>query len=178
MHNNLVQVSTQKAEKEFKQGTHLASEVARLLVDKGLTLATAESCTGGAIGALLTAQAGSSSWFNGGVISYSNNAKINLLGVPKDIIHQHGAVSQEVVEHMAIGGCAALKSSMCVAVTGVAGPSGGTPAKPVGTVWIAWCTDGVVVKSQVFQFPGNRQAVQTATVHMALKEVINCLLED
>lgn len=174
MQNKLAQATIHNVDQELKQDKKLAFEVAKLLVDKGLTLATAESCTGGAIGALLTSLAGSSSWFNGGVISYTNDVKINLLGVPTEIINKYGAVSQEVVEYMAIGGCDALRSSMCVAVSGVAGPGGATLTKPVGTVWIAWCANGVVVNSQLFQLSGNRKKVQNAAVRMALKGIVSC----
>jgi len=178
MQNKSAQATMQNVDLELKQDKKLASEVAELLVAKGMTLATAESCTGGAIGALLTSLAGSSSWFNGGIISYTNDAKISLLGVPPGIINKYGAVSQEVVEYMATGGCEALSSSMCVAVSGVAGPGGGTPSKPVGTVWIAWCANGVVANSQLYQLSGNRNKVQNTSVRMALKGIISCFLED
>ena len=155
------------------QNQILAAEVGQLLLEKGLTLGTAESCTGGAIGAVLTSLAGSSSWFNGGVISYSNNAKIKLLGVPADSIKTHGAVSQEVVESMAIGGCEAMEASVCVAVSGIAGPGGGAIGKPVGTVWIAWCQKGGRFSSQRYHFSGTRQQIQSEAVSMALKGIVN-----
>jgi len=148
MHNNLVSDSSQEQQ--------LATEVARMLVKKSLTLATAESCTGGAIGALLTSLVGSSAWFNGGVISYSNASKIKLLNVNPDAIDTYGAVSQAVVEAMAIGGCQALTADLCVAVSGVAGPSGGTSAKPVGSVWIAWCGPEQRLTSGLYHFDGDR----------------------
>jgi nicotinamide-nucleotide amidase len=153
----------------------LASEVACLLTDAGLTLATAESCTGGAIGALLTALPGSSNWFKGGVICYSNSSKINLLDVEPRAIDEYGAVSQEVVEAMAVGGCAAMQTDFCVAVSGIAGPGGGTTEKPVGSVWIAWSSSGGMVESQLYQFSGDRRDVQSIAVSMALKGIINRL---
>ena len=155
------------------QSEDLAIEVARVFVKKGLTLATAESCTGGAIGAALTALPGSSKWFNGGIISYSNGAKINLLGVEAEAIKAHGAVSKEVVEAMAIGGCQAMAASVCVAVSGIAGPDGGTTEKPVGSVWIAWSQDGLVVTSQLHHFQGSRKKIQSEAVCMALKGLIS-----
>ena len=165
MHNNLVSDSSQEQQ--------LATEVARMLVKKSLTLATAESCTGGAIGALLTSLAGSSAWFNGGVISYSNASKIKLLNVNPDAIDSYGAVSQAVVEAMAIGGCQALGADLCVAVSGVAGPGGGTFAKPVGSVWIAWCGPEQRLTSGLYHFDGERTQIQRAAVRMALQGVIN-----
>jgi len=149
----------------------LASEVARLLIEKNFTLATAESCTGGAIGALLTTLPGSSSWFNGGIISYSNAAKTSLLGVGSDIIEKYGAVSQEVVEAMAKGGRAAFTADISVAVSGVAGPGGGTHDKPVGYVWVAWCSGKGELTSQLFYFDGERSQVQKQAVREALKGV-------
>ena len=153
----------------------LASELACLLTDAGLTLATAESCTGGAIGALLTALPGSSSWFNGGIICYSNSSKINLLGVESRAIDEYGAVSQEVVEAMAAGGRAAMQTDFCVAVSGIAGPGGGTNEKPVGSVWIAWSSSGGMVESQLYHFSGDRREVQRIAVSTALKGIISRL---
>ena len=157
------------------QDQQLATEVARLLVYKGLTLATAESCTGGAIGALLTSLAGSSAWFNGGVISYTNRVKIDLLNVDPDTIETYGAVSQEVVESMAIGGRRAMSTDLCVAVSGVAGPGGGTDAKPIGMVWIAWCGHGTGLTSRLYHLHGSRKEIQSAAVRMALKGIIEHL---
>lgn len=146
----------------------LIAALGRRLTQNGLTMATAESCTGGGIGAELTNLAGSSKWFAGGIISYSNSAKVNLLGVPAGVLQTSGAVSQAVVEAMAMGGCRALDTDLCVAVSGVAGPDGGTPDKPVGSVWIAWAqSDGAVV-SELFQFVGNRQSVREQTIVAAL----------
>ena len=159
------------------QDQELANEVARSLSNKGQTLATAESCTGGAIGALLTSLAGSSTWFNGGIISYSNSSKINLLSVESKVIDSNGAVSQEVVEAMAIGGRKALAADVCVAVSGVAGPSGGSVEKPVGSVWIAWCGPGIDmsmrVSSQLYHLDGSRKEIQSIAVRMALMGIIN-----
>ena len=157
----------------LSQDQELAAEVGRIFVDKGLTLATAESCTGGAIGAVLTSLPGSSIWFNGGIISYSNSAKINLLDVEPEAIEVYGAVSQEVVEAMAVGGRKAMAANVCVAVSGIAGPGGGTTQKPVGSVWIAWFGNGPVVNSRLYHFEGSRIEIQNAAVRMALKGIIN-----
>lgn len=151
----------------------LAHKVAATLMHKGHTMATAESCTGGAIGALLTSVAGSSRWFNGGVISYSNQLKTQLLRVDSKYIDVHGAVSKEVVEAMAVGGSEVMAADICVAVSGVAGPSGGTAAKPVGSVWIAWCGPGQRLTSRLYHFDGARKEIQSAAVRMALQGVIN-----
>ena len=160
--NKIVQLQDQK----------LAGDVGRMLIEKGLTLATAESCTGGAIGALLTGLAGSSSWFSGGVISYSNSVKTNLLGVAPSLIENYGAVSQEVVEAMAKGGRKAMGTDLCVAVSGIAGPAGGSVEKPIGTVWVAWCDGNNAVTSKLYQLSGDRHEVQKAAVRMALAGII------
>jgi nicotinamide-nucleotide amidase len=156
--------------------THdLAVEVARLLTEQGLTMATAESCTGGGIGATLTDLAGSSQWFSGGVISYSNSAKAALLEVPAALIESYGAVSAEVVEAMAQGGCRALRADICVAVSGVAGPSGGSKDKPVGTVWIAWAQTSGAVSSRLYSLDGDRSRVRKSTINEALKGLIETI---
>lgn len=148
----------------------LAAEVGYRLQSAGKRVLTAESCTAGGIGAALTAIAGSSTWVEGGFITYSNTAKSRLLGVPGELIETHGAVSQAVVEAMAQGARLKLSAECAVAVSGVAGPGGGTPQKPVGTVWFAWSgliqTDSLW--SQVMVFPGDRAAIRTATIGVAL----------
>ncbi|MBU6465962.1 MAG: CinA family protein [Burkholderiales bacterium] len=133
-------------------------------------LATAESCTGGLIAAACTDLAGSSQWFERGFVSYSNAAKTELLGVPAALIDTHGAVSEPVVRAMAEGALAHSQAQVSVAVTGVAGPSGGTPDKPVGTVWFAWSVAGRTV-SEVQCFGGGRAAVRAATVQHALAQL-------
>ena len=130
--------------------------VSRILKESGLTLSTAESCTGGNIAHLLTQHPGSSLFFKGGVVAYSNEVKQNVLGVdPKDI-KNHGAVSKEVVEQMALGARKILNTDIAVATSGIAGPDGGTPEKPVGTVWIA-ASDGQKTISKLFQFGSFRE---------------------
>ena len=132
----------------------------------GKTIAVAESCTGGLIGGALTRVPGSSTVFLGGIISYANSAKTKLLGVPKDIVSKHGAVSEDVAIRMAIGARDALGSDISVAVTGVAGPGGGTDAKPVGLVWIG--VAGLTAAAHRHHFEGDRDAVRAATVEVAL----------
>ena len=132
-------------------------------------LATAESCTGGLIAAACTALAGSSDWFERGVVSYSNEAKVELLGVPERLIKRHGAVSAEVARAMAEGMLQRSLAQIAVAVTGIAGPSGGTPAKPVGTVWMAIAMEGAASEAKLLQLPGDREAVRRQTVEHALR---------
>jgi nicotinamide-nucleotide amidase len=141
--------------------------LARLLLHKGWFLATAESCTGGLIAATCTDLAGSSNWFERGFVSYSNAAKCELLGVDPALIERQGAVSEPVVRAMASGALAHSLAQVAIAVTGVAGPGGGSPEKPVGTVWLAWATP-LGVTSEVQHFAGDRAAVRQATVQHAL----------
>ncbi|AGA72153.1 CinA family protein [Pseudomonas plecoglossicida] len=128
---------------------------------------TAESCTGGGIAEAITRVPGSSAWFEAGYVTYSNTQKTRQLGVPAALFGQVGAVSQEVVEAMVRGAQAASGARFAVAVSGVAGPDGGSPGKPVGTVWLAW-GDGNHVFSERRQFDGDREAVRRQTVIAAL----------
>ena len=153
-----------------------ARALAALLLDKKLVMATAESCTGGLIGAACTDLPGSSVWFDRGFITYSNDAKTEMLCVDAGLITQHGAVSEPVARAMAAGALAHSKAQVAVAVTGVAGPTGGSPTKPVGTVWFGWATPQGVV-SEVKLFAGNRQQVRRATLEHAL-EKLTFLLQD
>ena len=137
---------------------------------RGWRIASAESCTGGLIAAACTAVAGSSDWFERGVVSYSNEAKTELLGVPPALIAAHGAVSEEVALAMAAGALQRAPVHLAVAVTGIAGPGGAVPGKPVGTVWLAWGTAGHVTAERL-QLPGDRAAVRLATVHAALRRL-------
>jgi nicotinamide-nucleotide amidase len=152
----------------------LTTEVARLLQARNRMLSTAESCTGGMIAAACTELPGSSLWFERGFVSYSNAAKTDLLGVPADLIEAHGAVSEAVARAMALGALSHSQAQVAVAVTGVAGPSGGSPDKPVGTVWLAWAMDGQV-QAERRQFSGDRRAVRQATVEYALRGLIDRL---
>lgn len=148
----------------------LTAQVAEQLLAKKLLLATAESCTGGLIAAACTDLAGSSIWFERGFVSYSNAAKTELLGVPADLIETHGAVSEPVARAMVEGALRHSRAQVAIAVTGVAGPGGGGPDKPVGTVWFGWATpDGVVTDKRCFD--GDRQHVREATVQHALQRL-------
>ena len=151
----------------------LVTQLAQALTGRGWMMTTAESCTGGLIAGACTELAGSSLWFDRGVVTYSNEAKVDLLGVPAELIAQHGAVSEPVAMAMAQGALARSQAQIAVAVTGVAGPGGGSPDKPVGTVWIAWaCHDGLV-QAERHVFGGDRAAVRSATVRCALQGVLH-----
>ncbi len=146
-------------------------QLAQALRAKGWHMATAESCTGGLIAAACTAVAGASDWFERGWVTYTNQAKSDLLGVPTELFNQVGAVSEEVALAMVQGALQRAPVQLAVAVTGIAGPSGATPGKPVGTVWLAW---GTATKTQALrlQLPGERDAVRRATVSAALQRLI------
>ena len=152
----------------------LTGQLAELLQARGLMLCTAESCTGGLIAAACTDRAGSSLWFERGFVSYSNASKSQLLGVPTELIARHGAVSQEVARAMASGALSHSQAQLAVAVTGVAGPGGGSVDKPVGTVWLAWAL-GAQVRAERQHFAGDRAAVRQATVIHALQGLITLL---
>lgn len=137
----------------------------------GVTLAAAESCTGGLIAAACTSVAGSSDWFERGFVTYSNEAKTEMLGVPPALIAAHGAVSEEVARAMVGGALRHSHATLAVAVTGIAGPGGAVPGKPVGTVWLAWGT-AAGVRAERLQLPGDRTAVREATVAAALARLL------
>ena len=144
--------------------THLLGECRK----RGLMLATAESCTGGLIAAVLTEIAGSSDVVDRGFVTYSNDAKSEMLGVPPDLIKTHGAVSGPVAAGMAEGALHRSNAALTIAVTGVAGPGGGTKSKPVGTVWFGMAIRGGTTATELRVFPGDRAAVRQATVAHAL----------
>ncbi|WP_370680114.1 CinA family protein [Comamonas sp. GB3 AK4-5] len=148
--------------------------LAQALSARGWMMATAESCTGGLIAAACTDMAGSSRWFERGFVSYSNAAKSELLGVPSELIAQHGAVSEAVARAMAAGAAAHAPVQASVAVTGIAGPDGGSPDKPVGTVWFGWWVQGQL-HSERMLFAGDRAAVRQATVAHALTRLLALL---
>ena len=160
--------------KEELSAHMLAGLVADLMLKKGWLLATAESCTGGMIAAACTDLAGSSNWFERGFVTYSNQAKTELLGVDAALIAAHGAVSEEVARAMAVGAISHSRAQVAVAVTGVAGPSGGSRAKPVGTVWFGFVVGGQL-SSEVQHFDGDRAAVRQATVQHALQRLVQLL---
>ena len=146
--------------------------LAEALRARGWKLATAESCTGGLIAAACTAVAGSSDWFERGFVTYSNEAKCDSLGVPAALIDAHGAVSAEVARAMAEGALARSRAQLAVAVTGIAGPGGATPGKPVGTVWLALAQVGAAAEAELLVLPGDRAAVREQTVHHALHRLL------
>ena len=149
-------------------------ELAALLVARGWMLATAESCTGGMIAAACTDLAGSSAWFERGFVTYSYPSKTELLGVPRQLLEQHGAVSEPVARAMALGAVRHSPARVAVAVTGIAGPAGATADKPVGTVWFAYAVDGAV-GSECVHFGGGRAAVRAATVQHAIEGLVSRL---
>ncbi len=149
-------------------------QLAGLLLQRHWMLTTAESCTGGMIAAACTDLAGSSNWFERGMVTYSNEAKSDLLGVPPALIASHGAVSEEVARAMAQGALTRSQAQVAVSVTGVAGPAGGSAAKPVGTVWFGFALPGQVL-TETQRFDGDRAAVRRATVHHALQRLLALL---
>lgn len=151
--------------------TALVERLATQLQQHRWMLATAESCTGGLIAGACTDLSGSSNWFERGFVTYSNAAKTELLGVDAALITQHGAVSEPVARAMARGALAHAHAQVAVAVTGVAGPTGGTPDKPVGLVWFGLALPGQVLTEQM-NFAGDRAAVRAATVQHALRRLV------
>ena len=152
----------------------LVGLTADLMRKNGWLLATAESCTGGMIAAACTDLAGSSNWFERGFVTYSDEAKTELLGVDAGLIADHGAVSEEVVRAMVQGAVSHSRARVAVAVTGVAGPAGGSRAKPVGTVWFGFMVDGRLT-SEMKRFDGDRAAVRNASVQHALQRLVQLL---
>lgn len=152
----------------------LCEQLACTLLARGWMMATAESCTGGMIAARCTDLSGSSQWFERGFVTYSNAAKSELLGVPAELIAQHGAVSEPVARAMAGGAVRHAHAQVSVAVTGIAGPTGGSADKPVGTVWFAWCVNEQL-SSERRVFDGDRAAIREATVAHALQGLLKRL---
>jgi nicotinamide-nucleotide amidase len=155
----------------------LALTLGRALEKRRWRLAVAESCTGGWIAKAVTDVAGSSHWFDGGIVAYSNAAKLGLLGVPSDVLAAHGAVSEETVRAMAEGARSRFAADLAVAVSGVAGPGGGTADKPVGTVHFAWAAPGGVTAARRI-FAGSRESVRRQTVALALERLVEIVAEE
>jgi len=153
----------------------LAERIAAALLKKRAMLATAESCTGGWAAQALTAIAGSSRWFERGFVTYSNAAKEEMLGVRPQTLARHGAVSEETAREMALGALAHSRADVALAITGVAGPSGGSAEKPVGTVCFAWAAKGALARSETRRFAGDREAVRRQSVERALHGVLELL---
>jgi nicotinamide-nucleotide amidase len=151
----------------------LAAELGRRLAARGAYAATAESCTGGLVAGAITAIAGSSGWFDRGFVTYTNAAKTELLGVDAGALARNGAVSEATAIAMAEGALRASRADFSVAVTGIAGPAGGTPDKPVGTVCFAWAVRGGPAAAATHHFSGARDAVREASVIVALQGLID-----
>lgn len=157
------------------QAQALAVELGERLSARGQCLALAESCTGGLVAKLVTDVTGSSRWFERGLVTYSNLAKQELLGVPEGLLARFGAVSGECVLAMASGLLARAPVDWAVAITGIAGPGGGTPDKPVGTVWLAWQARGAAPEARQHHFAGDREAVREQAAAVALTGLIERL---
>ena len=159
------------------QRSQLAAALGEELARLGWKVTTAESCTGGAIAAAITSIAGSSAWFDGAVVSYADRVKRGLLGVDQQDLDAAGAVSEPVVRQMAVGALNRLDANLAVAVSGIAGPDGGTDDKPVGTVWIAWAhgegQEPLSVEARQMHFTGSRGEIQTQTVLEALEGLLS-----
>jgi nicotinamide-nucleotide amidase len=155
--------------------TALAKRVGAKLKARGLTLATAESCTGGWVSQAVTAIAGSSDWFDRGFVTYSDAAKREMLGVKAGTLARHGAVSEQTAREMAAGALAHSRAQVALAITGIAGPSGGSPEKPVGTVCFAWAWKDAAPAAQTRQFKGDRESVRRQSVRTALRGVLDLL---
>jgi nicotinamide-nucleotide amidase len=155
----------------LKQAEPLVLAQGEALRARGWRMATAESCTGGLLAAACTSVAGSSDWFERGFVTYSNEAKQEMLGVQAPLIRQHGAVSEEVARAMLAGALRHAPAQLAVSVTGIAGPGGAVPGKPVGTVWLAWGT-ATAPQARRLLLPGDRSAVRGATVLAALEHLL------
>lgn len=153
--------------------TQLANDLGNELKNRHLTLSVAESCTGGGLAFWITSIPGSSAWFDRGFITYSNNAKAEMLGVTSLTLTVFGSVSEQTVREMAEGALKNSQANISIAITGIAGPDGGTPDKPVGTVWIACAGKQLETKPTVDIFPGNRQVVRESTIQFALRYLID-----
>jgi nicotinamide-nucleotide amidase len=153
----------------------LALRLGELARERGAVVATAESCTGGLVAGAITAVAGSSAWFDCGFVTYSNAAKSALLGVPSEVIERSGAVSEATARAMAAGALARSDATLAVAVTGIAGPAGGTAEKPVGTVCLAWAARDGAVEATTLHLSGDREAVRHASVAAALDGLVGRL---
>ena len=152
-----------------------ASTLADTLLQQDIMLATAESCTGGGISHLLTSLPGSSTWFERGFVTYSNEAKQDMLGVSALTLEKHGAVSEECAAEMAAGAVSHSRAEVAVSVTGIAGPGGGSPGKPVGTVCFGWCRREAGRLTAVHVFEGDREAVRQQSISMAIQGLIELL---
>ncbi len=154
----------------------LAQQLGKAVLQRGATVTTAESCTGGGIAEAITSVPGSSQWFEYGFVTYANQAKQQLLGVEDQVLQHQGAVSQSVVEQMALGAINVSGADYAIAVSGIAGPDGGTAEKPVGTVWICWLTP-TKNHSQQFRFTGDRRSIREQAIKISLQELLHQIIE-
>ncbi|MGQ0442339.1 MAG: CinA family protein [Methylophilaceae bacterium] len=155
--------------------THLATKLGVVLKKRGLTLALAESCTGGMIATAITSVAGSSAWFDRGFVTYSNASKIEMLGVSANTLETYGAVSTQTALEMANGTLNNSHAQIACSITGIAGPDGGTPEKPVGTVCFAWIGTNIALTSTTKKINGNRQLIRHQSAVIALTELLRLL---
>jgi len=153
----------------------LSAQLGAALSSHGMMLATAESCTGGGAATAATEIAGSSAWFDRGFVTYSNQAKTDMLGVSADTLQRFGAVSEATVREMVEGALRRSQAQVALAVSGIAGPGGGTPEKPVGTVWFAWGIKDRVGVARLYHLSGNRAEIREQAVSIALQGVIELL---
>lgn len=153
----------------------LANALGETLSSRNLKVVTAESCTGGGLGFWITSVAGSSAWYERGFVTYSNQAKQDLLNVSAEILDAHGAVSEQTAVAMAEGALKNSHSDLAIAVTGIAGPDGGSEAKPVGTVWIAYAGKDISTLAEVDIFPGTREMVRLSVIERALRRVLQLI---
>jgi nicotinamide-nucleotide amidase len=158
-----------------KHSIELSRQISLILLSKKLFLTTAESCTGGGIAHLLTEIPGSSTWYERGFVTYSNSSKEELLNVPADILMNYGAVSRETAQAMAEGALQNSHAQVSIAVTGIAGPDGGTSEKPVGTVWFSWARIGKSTETLLKYFKGDRAKIRNQAIEFALQELLNLL---
>ena len=158
--------------------TELARTLGRLANNKGVDIATAESCTGGGVATAITRISGSAKYFDRGFVTYTNRAKKQMLGVSERSLANYGAVSEQVAREMARGALRRSPADLSVAITGIAGPTGGSRAKPVGLVWFAWAVRGGEVQTRSFRFKGDRTEVRLQSVAVALQGLIDLLRKD
>lgn len=153
----------------------LAEYLAQKMTESGISLVVAESCTGGWVAKLMTDIAGSSLFFDRGFVTYSNEAKHEMLGVKRKTLETHGAVSEQTVSEMVTGALAKSHADVALAISGIAGPGGGTPDKPIGTVWFAWEKRDQAVKTRIMHLEGDRDLIRRQAVEQALNGVLELL---
>ena len=159
----------------MKELESLANQVGKLLKQNNLKLVTAESCTGGGLGFYITSAPGSSEWYDRGFITYSNTAKTEMLNVKPHTLEKFGAVSEPVIREMAEGALAQSNVDLSIAISGIAGPGGDAPGKPVGTVWIAYAGKNITTEAHVDVFPGDREGIRLGTIKRVLEHLLRLI---